>query len=170
MSGLETGLLLPIRFYRTLAEQDRYKNQSLGVALTELNYPYVDCTKLAPFQVNVSDSFTEIDFPMEYSLTAICVDTGERINLPINITHWSQLIYGDTYSLSYFGTDDFTGLLSNALYYLEIYADFEAWGVTYFYSDLFRTFGCESVGDNIDLFVAKSSGGESIKVEDLRIK
>lgn len=111
MNELESGLLLPIRFYNKIEEQDRYKNQSKGVALTELNYPYVDCTKLAPFQIKPLFN----DFAESVTVEIVCADTGEKTNLPYDATKWDEQIDSDSvYSLSYLGNSDFSKFTSGS--------------------------------------------------------
>ncbi len=138
MNDLESGLFLPIRFYYQQTEQDRFKPQSEGVALTELNYPYVDCVSLAPFQVTYVNNVLALGV----HLNAFCADSGEMISLTYNSAHWQEFIDTDgVYHLSYMGTDDFTGELNNGLYYLGVVIQFSN-GSPYFYSDLFMIKNC----------------------------
>lgn len=161
MAELESGLLLPIRFYNNKEEQDRYKNQSQGVALTELNYPYVDCAKLAPFQIILP----QVELAVEFVLKAICANTGTTITLPFNAVHWQETVLNSIHWVSYLGTDTFTSLSGNNLYYLELFLAFEDEGHLYYYSDLFMTLPCDSSPD-----MAKSMGGGSIDIANLRMK
>jgi len=140
MNNLESGLYLPIRFYHKLSEQDRLKRHSVGVALTELNYPYVDCSTLAPFQV----SFSSGDVITGITLFAYCIGSTESVELSYSASDWQEFTSDDgIYYLSYLGTSDFTGLLSNGLYYLELSLAFSDTSLT-FYSDLFMVGNCIS--------------------------
>ena len=93
-SPIETGLFLPIRFYASIAEQDRFKRTSEGVALPNEVYIFVDCKSLAPFQVIVPSISDQSGGELQLigtDITLVCVD-GERIALPYNATHWQSEI------------------------------------------------------------------------------
>ena len=143
MNNLESGLFLPIRFYDDLNQQDRFKNQSKDVKLIEINYPFVDCVSLAPFQVIR---------PFEYNtdsvvLTIICLSTGEETELPFHSGKWEEHIIGDYIYLSYLGNDDFSGLLEKGIYYLRLDIT-DTQPVTYSkYSDLFSIANCANPDD-----------------------
>lgn len=172
MDNIETGLYLPIRFYQTSTEQDRYKRHSLGVSLTELNYPYVDCASLAPFQIrHATDSETNYA-PNAVILTAICADTNTVIPLPYNAAFWENYNANDVNWLSYLGGDDFTGLLQNGLYYLEVYFAFPSGDNWTYYSDLFRISNCGIAYDTEEYRVYSETIEDTkrlIDVTDLRI-
>lgn len=169
MNNLESGLYLPIRFYQYQTEQDRFKRHSTGVALTELNYPYVDCEKLAPFQVTYLNNVLALGV----HFNAFCADTNEMISLPYNSAHWEEHIDDSgIYHLSYLGTDDLSGYLSNGLYYFGIVITFSN-GSPYFYSDLFMVANCGTTAYETEEFrVWNASSGDYkrlINITDLRI-
>jgi len=138
MNNLESGLYLPIRFYAEQSEQDRHKRHSLGVSLTELNYPYVDCTSLAPFQV----SFMSPTVASEILLYAKCADTDELISLTLQPTDYHEIVNSDgIYYFSYLGSGNFAGDLNNGLYYLVIVIVVGEESNN-FYSDLFMIKNC----------------------------
>ena len=138
MNNLESGLYLPIRFYLAQSEQDRNKRHSTGVALTELNYPYVDCVSLAPFQV----SFPSGSMLKTVLLYATCVDDGVLIPLTLQTTDYHEIIRSDgMYFFSYLGTGNFSGVLSNGLHYLTL-AIVIGEESNDFYSDLFMIKNC----------------------------
>lgn len=169
MANIETGLYLPIRFYLTSTEQDRYKRHSLGVALTELNYPYVDCASLAPFQL----TYESAHYANLIEITAYCVGTNEPIVLPYNALHWEDYTGADDlHSLSYLGTDDFTGLLGNGTYYLYVKITRLIGAPIEYYSDLFMISNCTTDPYEVDTFRVYSDAPESIRAidtNDLRI-
>lgn len=174
MNDLESGLFLPIRFYYQQTEQDRYKPQSYGVALTELNYPYVDCVSLAPFQLNTV-SATLSDSVLFY---AVCADSEELISLVYDSAHWQEYIDSEgIYHLSYLGDDNFTGELSNGLYYFIVAIVWPGGGATAnFYSDFVMINNCTDAAYDITEFrtysekVAQSNDLlRSINTTDLRI-
>lgn len=164
---IESGLILPIRFYANLTEQDRFKRHSQGVSLTTLNYPYVDCTTLAPFQLSyIKDGIvTDIDWYI------ICADTGDITELDYNEDHWDSLILSDNrMRVYYLGTDDFTGMINNGLHYFKVSVQFNDETVD-FYSDLFMVGNCGEEPFSIDSFRAWQSPNNlrQIDVNDLRI-
>lgn len=169
MSNLESGLFLPIRFYLKETEQDRYKRHSLGVALTELNYPYVDCKTLAPFQVSY-DSPIYSELILFY---AACADTGELTSLDVNSEHWKENIEnGNEYSLSYLGSDDFSGVLSNGMYYLIVVVSFSGEVTADFFSDMIMISNCGAENDTDEFRIHSKQPGanfRAIDVTDLRI-
>lgn len=139
-SPLETGLFLPLRFYDTLAEQDRYKVQSEGMALLPENYVHVDCTTLAPFQI----VFSQVANNTSIAFKLVCVDTGAETILPYDAAHWEEIIDTALQLIwtSYLGTDDFTGLIGNGKYYLVVSIE-DAYPYTRtFYSDVFMISNC----------------------------
>ena len=169
MDNIETGLYLPIRFYLTSTEQDRYKRHSIGVALTELNYPYVDCTSLAPFQM----TYESAHYANLIEITAYCSDTNEAIVLPYTAEHWEDYFGSDDlHSLSYLGTDDFTGLLANGMYFLYVKITRLIGAPIEYYSDLFRIANCGDAPYETESFRIYSDAPESfraIDANDLRI-
>jgi len=169
MSELESGLLLPIRFYNALSEQDRYKNQSKGVSLTELNYPFVDCSKLAPFQLYTPS----LDYSMSISIQfkAVCADTEQVITLPYDGTKWLEEATDNGNYWSYLGNDDFSGLLNNGLFYLTVNIVFGDGNMLKFYSDLFMIGNCAEASYDTDEFRLWGKGNDfrSIDLTDLRI-
>ncbi len=169
MDNIETGLYLPIRFYLTSNEQDRYKRHSLGVALTELNYPHVDCTSLAPFQLTYDTDglFGTAD------ILLICADSSEQVVLPFNALSWEEVILatGEHY-LSYLGTDDFSGLTHNGLFYLQVSNVTGVGDTITYYSDLFRISNCDSTPYDVEefrIYSPSQSDIRAIDTTDLRI-
>ena len=171
MNNLESGLLLPIRFYNTLEEQDRYKNHALGVALNEKTYPYVDCASLAPFQITWETR--DYTYYANNQLILICVDRGTETALPYNHLHWQEYVgTGDTHYHSYMGTDDFSAFTFNGLFYLEFRCTFTpTMEFRIFYSDLFMIANCDETGYDIEDYRIWSSGANyrSVDATDLRI-
>lgn len=169
MNNLESGLFLPIRFYQYMTEQDRYKPQSEGVALTELNYPYVDCKTLAPFQVK----FNSLSTALGVTFTAYCAESHEAIDLAYNASHWHEYIDDNgNYYLSYLGTDDFSSDISNGLYYFKVSIQFSG-ETPYFYSDLVMIGNCGETPYDIDEFRLHIQNDDTavraIDTTDLRI-
>jgi hypothetical protein len=139
-SPLETGLFLPIRFYESLAEQDRYKHQSVGVSYIDENFVYVDCKTLAPFQL----LFSQMAVNRTISWKVICEGTLEETTMPYNAEHWQEYVDIDLQLIwtSYLGNDDFTGMLSNGRHWIEItIEDADAYTRVY-YSDKFVIMNC----------------------------
>jgi len=169
MNNLESGLFLPIRFYQYMTEQDRYKPQSEGVALTELNYPYIDCKTLAPFQLRFSSFSTALGV----TFAAYCAESHTETSLAYNAAHWNEYIDSEgNYFLSYLGTDDFTGDLTNGLYYFKVTIQFSG-PTPYYYSDLVMINNCEETPYEIEEYrVYSPEVGElyrAIDATDLRI-
>jgi hypothetical protein len=166
-SPLETGLFLPIRFYNTLAEQDRYKRSSLGTSLVNEVFIYVDCKTLAPFQIVKAFSIAHNDAIWKL----ICVDGTETITLPYNSAAWEY--YGDgTYTwISYLGTENLTGYLNNGLYYLEVTLVDNNSETFIYYSDLFVVANCDDLYATTDYRLTSQSIMDKrlINATDLRI-
>lgn len=174
MNNLESGLFLPIRMYESVNHQDRYKSQSLGVALIDLNYPYVDCKALAPFQI----VYQQMDVATDIDIALICADTGTVTALDYDSNHWEEYIDLDAQLVhtSYLGTDDWGALTDNGLYYLRVtIVDANSYTRVY-YSDLFMIANCitETILPDADSaeYRKYSLDPESIRkvsVSDLRI-
>lgn len=166
---IESQLILPIRFYNFLTEQDRYKRHSIGVALTELNYPYVDATTLAPFQILGNEVADDL---MSITWAIVCADTGVETALTYSDDHWADnvLDYAEHRTM-YLGTQDLSAFTDNGLYYLKVVITYASGAVTY-YSDLFMI---NNAGDDpfeIDMFRSWSSSSadlRAIDTTDLRI-
>jgi len=169
MNNLESGLFLPIRFYSSLDEQDRYKSHVEGVAFIDLNYVHVDCVALAPFQV----VYDQMDVAQSIQLDAICVDTNTLTNLPYNIPQWEEYVDIDNQLVytSYLGNGDFSGLLSNGMYYFKLTIVDAQPETRYFYSDIFVISNCSSPDDTAEYrkWNQTESNLRSIDVSDLRI-
>lgn len=169
-SPIESGLFLPVRFYKTLAEQDRYKRISTGVALVDEVYIYADCSTLLPFQL-ILDQYCEEGI-VSASIKLVCVD-GDEVTLPYNVSCWE--LWNDTTNqlsyLSYLGTDDFTGLIGNGKYYIEITVVDMCEYTTVNYSDLFVIRNCESTYDVAEYRITSPSQEDKrlINTTDLRI-
>lgn len=169
MTNLESGLLLPIRFYDTYEEQDRFKNQSVGVALTEQNYPYVDCKTLAPFQI----VYAQMDYATSISWKLVCADTGAETSLTFTASEWQEYIDGDAQLVytSYLGEGDFSSEAYNGLFYFEVtIVDAQA-ETRIFYSDLFMIDNCGETAYNVEEYRIWNSQTDirAIDANDLRI-
>jgi len=169
-SDLESGLFLPIRFYATLAEQERYKRQMEGIALLPENYIHVDCKTLAPFQV----VFQQMALNTSVSWKLVCADDTTEIDMPYNASHWEEFVKFDEQLIwtSYLGNDDFTGLISNGKYYV-VLTIVDANNYTrVFYSDFFMVSNCDEFYDtqNYRKFSPSNTDLRKINVaNDLRI-
>jgi hypothetical protein len=141
-SPLETGLFLPIRFYTSLEEQNRYKRTSTGVALVDETYIYVDCVALAPFQI-ILEQFCDTGI-VSAVITLICTDNNAETALPYTESCWElwfDYTNRRTY-LSYLGTDDFSAYTYNGRYYIKLdVVDMCEYTTTY-YSDIFVIRNC----------------------------
>jgi len=73
---LEQGLFLPIRFYTSITEKEKYKPLSQGVA-NNYSYVYVDSNRLIPFQIYIPYLYV-IE---TVNITLHCVETGETTSL-----------------------------------------------------------------------------------------
>lgn len=168
MALLESGLLLPIRFYWNISEQDRYKRHSQGVALTELNYLYVDCTKLAPFQISFMNDSTALGIEMDI----VCANGTVVTPLPYDASKWHEYVADGMYYLSYLGNDDFSGLTSNGLHYLVVTITTPI-GDRSWYSDLFMIANCSTTpyeDDNYRTWTgADRTSLRKVDATDLRI-
>jgi len=169
-SPLETGLFLPIRFYNTLAEQDRYKRMSEGVALLDEAFVYADCKSLCPFQIILKQYCEEGVSDVIFDL--VCYD-GNITTLPYTPASW-ELWSDTTNQLSYFsylGNDDFTGLIESGKYYIQLTViDMCGYTNTY-YSDYFVVRNCDIFydTDNYRLTSPSQDDKRLINVTDLRI-
>lgn len=115
-SPIETGLFLPIRFYETLAEQDRFKRTSEGVALLNEVYVFVDCKSLAPFQLILP----QFSLSLTVTWRIYCIDDTAPVELPYNDTDWEFYSDGYKHWISYLGAGDLTGYVNNGKSYLEV--------------------------------------------------
>jgi hypothetical protein len=133
-SPLETGLFLPIRFYDTKAEQDRYKSQSEGVSLIDQCFIHVDCDSLAPFQI-ISNYENATAFPITWKI--ICAGEESEEFLDFNADHWEEYVDSNGYlHVSYLGNDNLGVSLGNGRFYLQV--DYAVGYRGYiFYSDIF---------------------------------
>lgn len=157
---------MPLRFYPTLQEQDRFKTHVVGVSFIDLNYVHADCRALIPFQI----AFVNAQLLENIEWSAVCVDTGDEISLVWNNAKWEQWYdteKGQVY-VSYLGSDDLDGL-GNGKYYLKVTFP-DAYPIRTFYSDEFIISNCASPADiseyrrwNNDTDLRK------INVNDLRI-
>jgi len=141
-SNLESGLFLPIRFYNSLWEQNRYKRLSVGVGLLDSVYIHVDCTHLAPFQVVLNNYCEEGVSSVTFNL--ICIDGTETISLPFNANYWELYSNYDTQTttFSYLGEDDFSASTTNGKWYIELIVNDMCENTSTFYSDLFVIASC----------------------------
>lgn len=132
-SPLESGLFLPIRFYNALTEQDRYKRSSQGTSLIDEVFIFADYKTLCPFQVVFQQSAVNTSI----SWKLICVDTEEEITMPYTAACWEEYTDGTYLWTSYLGNDDFSSVVYNGLFYIELTIE-DADSETYvLYSDLF---------------------------------
>ena len=169
-SPIETGLFLPIRFYESLGEQDRYKRISKGVALPDEVFVYVDCDTLAPFQVVIKDN-EELE-SVDWSI--ICLDTEEETVLPYTAADWEYWAYVPEQRLSYLGTTSLSGYVTNGRSYLELTVTTSYLAETYinkYYSDIFVIKNCSDFYETDDYRITSTSNIEkrAIDVTDLRI-
>lgn len=172
-SPLESGLFLPLRFYTSIEEQNRYKPIATGVSLVDETYIYCDCKSLIPFQV-IKSEFCDTGI-YDISIEAICIDTEEILSLPYNSANWE--VYVDytnhkTY-VSYLGTGDFTGYLSSGKFYLRVViTDMCEYSET-FISDIFVVRNCDSLYETNDYRITSPSINDKrlidINTTDLRI-
>ena len=166
-SPIETGLFLPIRFYETLTEQNRYKRISTGVALIDEIYIYADCKYLLPFQV----VFFQDSTTSSISWTLICSDTGEETILPYNASEWETYNNQDFEWISYIGITDLSGLLSNGKFYIKLEVTNILSEVKEFYSDEFVIRNCSAYYDenNYRLTSPNQNDRRMIDTNNLRI-
>jgi len=171
-SPLESGLFLPVRFYNTLAEQDRYKRISQGVALVNEILVYGDCDTLLPFQV-ILDNYCEEGIASAI-ITLVCAD-GVENELTFDPTKWE--LWSNTTTLttyiSYLGTDSFSGLVSNGRYYIELNVTDMCENTSTYYSDFFMIANCDALYDVGDYRIVSHATKEkrltSVDPTDLRI-
>ena len=173
-SPLESGLFLPLRFYPTLAEQNRYRPISQGVGLLDETFIYADCTSLLPFQILIQQRES-----IEPALLAVkCADTGETEfdtdAFPVEC--WEQYLDVDKSVLwiSYLGKDVFAGL-NNGRKWIEFSFLDEQSSLITFYSDIFMVSNCNITDPvyELDQYSKISEyGNESraIDINDLRIR
>ena len=166
-SPIETGLFLPIRFYETLAEQDRFKRISEGVALIDEVYIYADCRYLLPFQI----TFYQDDTTVTVEWKAICTDTGDEIVLPYDPNNWESYFNGTYEWVSYLGTEDLTGQLSNGRFYIQVILTNSLSEIRNFYSDIFVIRNCSDYYDenNYRLTTPNNNDRRLIDATNLRI-
>ena len=166
-SPIETGLFLPIRFYETLTEQNRYKRISTGVALIDEIYIYADCKYLLPFQV----VFFQDSTTSSIAWTLICSDTGEETILPYNASEWETYNNQDFEWISYIGITDLSGLLSNGKFYIKLEITNILSEVKEFYSDEFVIRNCSAYYDenNYRLTSPNKNDRRLIDTTNLRI-
>ncbi len=166
MNELESGLILPLRFYRSKAEQDRYKNHVDGVAFLPENYVHVDCVAFAPFQIAL---LTSNDNEPAITWKIVCAETEEETNLPVNGASWEQYFDATNQILyvSYLGNDDLSGYADKGMYYFVVsYTEL----VETFYSDFFYISNCANP-DDIHEYRRWANKGDRRKIDtnDLRI-
>jgi hypothetical protein len=168
INELETNLYLPIRFYNTIAEQDRYKPHVIGVSFIDLNYPYADQTVLAPFQVILQYYCATID---SIELYIICTDTLESVTLDVHLEHWE--VYVDTVNeityLSYLGNDDFSGLIGKGLHHLQLGVTDDCSNDSNYYSDYFMVDDLGGLAGIVEYRYLQSGELRGVNVNDLRI-
>ncbi len=165
---IESGLILPIRFYANLTEQDRYKRHSIGSSIPEVCYPYVDCTTLAPFQIKGNAVADDL---MTIAWSIVCADTGVETELVMNLDYWADNVLDyDEHRIMYFGTQDVSTSTANGLHYLKVVVTYTSGAVTY-YSDLFMIGNCGESSLPIESFRTWQAPDNlrSINVTDLRI-
>lgn len=166
-SPIETGLFLPIRFYETLTEQNRYKKISEGVALIDEVYIYADCKHLLPFQI----VFAQDDTTSTIEWKLICTDTGDEIDLPYNASSWETYLNNGYEWDSYLGDDDFSGITFNGKFYFVVTITNSLAEVTNYYSDVFVIRNCDSYYDDSNYRITSPSNNDKrlIDTTDLRI-
>jgi len=163
---------LPVRFYNTLAEQDRYKRISKGVALVEEIYIYGDCKTLLPFQV-ILNNYCEEGI-VSAVITMVCA-SGDEFELPFNTSFWELWSNTTTQQthLSYLGTDDFSGFFGNGTYYIKLDVIDMCENTSTYYSDFFVIANCDSTYDVDEYRITSQSNSDkrlvNINTNDLRI-
>jgi hypothetical protein len=165
-SPLETGLFLPIRFYNTLAEQNRFKPLSEGVGMLDELYIYADCDKLLPFQILYPGS--QLDLNITWRI--VCLSTGDTVELPFDVAYWEFYTDLTYYYISYLGKQSLNAYVTNGRSYLELSLFYEDALLNTFYSDIFVVKNCDSF---YDLEEYRATGNQSekrtIDVTNLRI-
>lgn len=139
-SPLETGLFLPIRFYDSSYEQDRYKSQSEGVAVLDINLIHVDCDSLAPFQIPINyTGFISTPNNNQITWQLNCAGGDSQIELPYNAGCWQEYLDQTTliFYTSYLGTDNFSGAVPNGRYYITLMIEDANNQLKIYWSDLF---------------------------------
>lgn len=164
-SPLEQGLFLPIRFYSSLTEQNRYKRISTGVSLVDETYVYVDCVSLAPFQI-ILDSFCDSGL-FEVTFNLICTDTESVTTLPYNPEHWEWYVDSTNQRIyfSYLGNDDFTDLLYNGKYYIQLIVEDTCEQTDTYYSDVFVIKNCAVPYDNNEYRITSANQNDKRLVD-----
>lgn len=167
MNDLDSGLYLPLRFTLERSEQDRYKRHSKGVALTELNYIYLDCRTLAPFQLTYPQTSNFVSADMR----VVCADNESEVDIPYVSSSWDVQI-SDGYSYLTYLADATVGGLSNGLFYIVVDIELSD-GSFSMYSDLFMISNCDSEPYESQNFRVHSLGSgnnfRAINATDLRI-
>lgn len=165
-SPLETGLFLPIRFYETLAEQDRFKRISEGVSLIDEVYVYADCKTLLPFQI-----VTAYTLGYSFKWYIVCLDTENISEMVVDYDYWEGWSTADNLWISYLGNQDLSAYTSNGRHYIQV--DFKDNNnvVKSFYSDIFVIRNCNNYYEDNNYRITSSSNSDRrlIDVTDLRI-
>jgi hypothetical protein len=165
-SPIETGLFLPIRFYDTLAEQNRFKRISEGVALIDEVYIYADCKLLLPFQIV---KIYSVSHTIRWYL--ICIDTEETVELDVDYDYWELYDNGTYMWISYLGQQDLSAYTSNGMYYIQLEITDDESNISYYYSDIFVIRNCSGYypDDNYRITSPMQMDKRLIDTTDLRI-
>jgi len=169
-SPLESGLFLPVRFYKTLAEQDMYKRISAGVALIDEVYIYADCKTLIPFQI-ILNNYCEEGINGIF-LELVCID-GDEILLTASdqdFEYWNDTVNQLSY-YSYLGNADFTGQIGNGKYYIRLTVVDMCEYTNIYYSDYFVIRNCETSYDIAEYRITSQNQSDKrlVDLTDLRI-
>jgi hypothetical protein len=165
-STIETGLFLPIRFYETLAEQDRFKRTSEGVALINEVYIFADCKTLCPFQIILP----------RYSATITqkwriyCVNETMPAELPVNATEWEIYDDGTKHWISYLGTCDLRGYTNNGKSYLEVEIIDSDTVSHFYYSDLFIINNCDDLYETSNFRLTSPSVNDKRTIDGTNLR
>lgn len=164
-SPIETGLFLPIRFYETLAEQNRFKRIAEGVALIDEIYIYADCNLLLPFQIVKQSSASHT---IQWFL--VCIDESES-ELLYTEAEWEFYDNGTYTWISYLGQQNLNAYTTNGMFYIRLEVTDSDSNVSTYYSDVFLIRNCDSYYDDTNYRLTSPSNSDKrlIDTTDLRI-
>ena len=165
-STIETGLFLPIRFYDTLAEQDRFKRTSEGVSLINEVYIFVDCKTLAPFQI----IFPRYSLALNITWRIYCIDDPDPIVLPVDYANWEFYFDGTKHHISYLGTADLTGFVNNGKNYIEVTVTDNDNKMFTYYSDFFIVNNCYELYETTNFRLTSPSDSDKRTVDGTNLR
>lgn len=165
-SPLESGLFLPIRFYESLDQQDRFKRISEGVSIPNEVYIFVDCKSLAPFQLILA----QFSFSLTVTWRIYCIDESIPTELPFNASDWEFYYDNHKHWISYLGTGDLTGYINNGKYYLEVMIrDFDNLD-HYYYSDIFIVDNCNELYETTNFRLTSQSTKDKRTIDGTNLR